>query len=502
MSTSVKKLLKNILANQMGFLVSVVVTFFLSPFVVHSLGDVRYGVWALIVSLTGNYGLLTFGIQGAMTRYIAHAAATDDRERVNEYFNSAMLFLLSSATLVIVIGLCVALLIEHIFVLPVDLIREAKWACILVTFSVAGAFGFTAFDCILIAHQRFQITNTLGILMTLVRAAITIYLLKNGYDIIALAALSTGLSILNGTILITAIKRFYPWIELSLQCIKPNRIKELINYGYKSFIIAISISLIYQFDLIVIGIYFSPAKIATYSFASTLITYLTQFVSSISRTFGPYATELYAKGQNEELRKLFINASRSMYILGGLIVAGCITYGKDFYTLWLGPNYAESAVILSILVIPHFFSTGAKVGSSLLTSMAMIGPLAISTICEGLFNLILSIVLVKHYGLIGVAIGTLVPNVINNGLWLPLYIFRTLNMQLKIYFSSIMPGIMIGTVLYFIGYFLRNILIPETWTIFTLNITIVILFFIICISLLYPLTRYLFSRFQILILKI
>ena len=34
-----------------------------------------YGLWSLVVSFTGHYGLLTLGVQSAATRYVAHAHA-------------------------------------------------------------------------------------------------------------------------------------------------------------------------------------------------------------------------------------------------------------------------------------------------------------------------------------------------------------------------------------------------------------------------------------------
>ena len=55
-----KKFLRNILSSVSGYAVTVLVALFLSPFVVHSLGDESYGLWVLVVSLTGYYGLLVF----------------------------------------------------------------------------------------------------------------------------------------------------------------------------------------------------------------------------------------------------------------------------------------------------------------------------------------------------------------------------------------------------------------------------------------------------------
>lgn len=474
MNTSIQKLLKNILANQIGFFVSVIVTFFLSPFVVHSLGGTRYGIWVLVVSLTGNYSLLAFGIQGAMTRYIAHAAATNDQERVNGYFNTALLFLLGSAVLSVIIGLVVALFIDTIFVIPMDLVKDARSACVLVTFSAAATFSFAAFDSVLIAHQRFQLTNAVGIFTTLVRAGMTVWFLKQGYGIVTLAALGAGLTLFNGLIIAVLAKRIYSWLRLSLTLARRSYFKELMDYGYKSFTVGVAVALVYQCDLLITGAYLAPDRVAIYSFASMVVTYMIQLTSNVASTFGPYATELYAKGKFDDLRNFFIIGSCIMYMLGGLLVAGCIIYGEAFFTLWISPEYKESAVILAILIFPQFFSTGAKVGGSLLVGRAKIGPLAVAAICNGVCNLVLSVLLVRYFGIMGVAVGTLVPLTVMDAIWLPLYVSRVFNIKARsIYLKSMLPGMGIVLIGLMVGYFMRENYPPVSWGPFALNTILV-----------------------------
>ena len=52
-----KIIARNVTANWLGFAVHAAVTFFLTPFVLAELGEVRYGLWCLVIGLTGYYGL-------------------------------------------------------------------------------------------------------------------------------------------------------------------------------------------------------------------------------------------------------------------------------------------------------------------------------------------------------------------------------------------------------------------------------------------------------------
>ena len=61
---------RNLTANWIGYAVNLVVMFFMSPFVVHTLGNVDYGVWSLMVSLTGYLGLTELGTRAGIGRFI------------------------------------------------------------------------------------------------------------------------------------------------------------------------------------------------------------------------------------------------------------------------------------------------------------------------------------------------------------------------------------------------------------------------------------------------
>ena len=62
---------RNVIANWAAFLIGTAITFVLSPFVVHHLGEVRYGLWTVTGSIVGYLGLLDLGIRVGVTRFVA-----------------------------------------------------------------------------------------------------------------------------------------------------------------------------------------------------------------------------------------------------------------------------------------------------------------------------------------------------------------------------------------------------------------------------------------------
>src|SRR5271170_4161753 len=85
-----KQILKNVGSSWSALGVNVVVGIFLSPYILHHLGDAAFGVWVLIFSVTGFYGLFDLGIRSSIIRYVSKYTATNDREKLTQFVNTAL----------------------------------------------------------------------------------------------------------------------------------------------------------------------------------------------------------------------------------------------------------------------------------------------------------------------------------------------------------------------------------------------------------------------------
>src|SRR5438132_9906968 len=89
-AASRRALLVNAAASWLGFAAQVAVTFFLSPILIHGLGDRRYGIWALVDSVLAYLTLFDLGVAAAVVRYVARFEAARDRQELNRVFNTSL----------------------------------------------------------------------------------------------------------------------------------------------------------------------------------------------------------------------------------------------------------------------------------------------------------------------------------------------------------------------------------------------------------------------------
>jgi peptidoglycan biosynthesis protein MviN/MurJ (putative lipid II flippase) len=104
----------------------------------------------------------------------------------------------------------------------------------------------------------------------------------------------------------------------------------------------------------------------------------------------------------------------------------------------MGASYAElSGHVLWILSVPWLFGAGASVVASGMLGISQHKRVVPFALAEGLANLALSIALVKPLGILGVAWGTAIPNLVISTFFWPWYIRRTLGIPLRDYIYSL-----------------------------------------------------------------
>src|SRR5713226_9492959 len=74
---------------------------FLTPYILHHLGDEAFGVWILVVNLAG-YGFLTdVGVRASIVRYVSRHKELGDQGSINEVVATGFYYYLGVCALVI-----------------------------------------------------------------------------------------------------------------------------------------------------------------------------------------------------------------------------------------------------------------------------------------------------------------------------------------------------------------------------------------------------------------
>jgi len=406
---------RNLAANWIGYGANLVVLFILSPFVVHRLGTEQYGVWSLLMSLTGYLGLVELGTRASLGRHINYYLGKEDILRVNGVLNTALAIFLAVGVALILAALALAGFLGHIFTkIPADALPAARVVLFLVAANLWLSFLGAGFRQVLIAHERFDLGCGIDLVVLAVRAGGTVAVLLAGQGIVALAAvqvLSSCFGVLGSYVL---SRRQFPALTLTPSLVSAAHFRELFGFGIWAFIGSIAMQLLYQTDLVVIAILLGPKQVAYYAIAGMLILYARNLVGQCSSIFAPQMIKDCARQDWPSLRSTFLRGSTLVMAVAIPIFVGLIVFGREFIVLWMGPDFAVSYPVLAILAFSQFVAVAFFLASPVYHGLNRVRLAASMTLSQGLINLGLTLlfVILLSMGINGVAWGSFYPRLV------------------------------------------------------------------------------------------
>jgi O-antigen/teichoic acid export membrane protein len=405
---------RNLTANWVGYGLNLLIMFFLSPFVVHTLGDMRYGVWSVMMTMTGYLGLVEIGTRGGLGRYVNYYLGKGDIARLNGVVNTALAMFVAAGLILLVVttGLIAALpLIPKI---PDRMVPTARWVLLLVAINVWLSFFSATFRQLLIAHERFEFTNGVDLGVMILRAAAALVVLTMGGGLVLLALTHTIAGALGVLAAYLLGRHVFGQLELTPRLVSRERFRELFGFSIWAFIASLSHRLIYTTDTIVIAVCLGFRWVTIYAIGGMLLYKSRAIVGKAVAVFSPRMMQACAREDWVDLR---INLSRACNLVMGiciLLFGGLIGFGHEFIVLWMGPKYALSyhvLLILSICSVPEIASNPA---GAVYFGLGRVRIGAILMLMQGVANLVLSLLFVEGlgWGVLGVAWGTFYPRIV------------------------------------------------------------------------------------------
>src|SRR5215475_204227 len=208
----------------------IVVAFFLTPFLIHCLGDRMYGFWTFVWTFIGYYGLLELGLGSAVNCYIARALGKADREECQRLFSTALELYVALGAVVLSVSLVVAFLSPLFTGSPQDAALFRKVILILGS-SVALSFPVSVYGGLLGAELRADFLSLTEILIQLLRTGLVVAVLIGGGKVLALAWVTFFCNLPRMVAYVALARKQCPWLRFSMQPWLGKSTNTLFSYG-------------------------------------------------------------------------------------------------------------------------------------------------------------------------------------------------------------------------------------------------------------------------------
>ncbi len=458
------QVLRNTMSNTVGKIVTLGVWFFLTPFLLHQLGASDYGLWILITSVVAYGSLLDFGVANAITKYVAQYHAEGRLDQARSLVATALWLYLGLGLIAVVLGAVLAPILPALLELPSEQHATASWLTLLSALALAVSLPSATTISVLRGLHRFDLANVVGIIGMALFTGATIGALLLGGGLIGMVAINVPVTLITQIPAIWLINRTAPDLRFGLRGASRKLLKTVTSFSSVLFFINVASQIETKTDEIVIGASLPIANVTPYSIARRLSELPQLLTEQFMKVLMPLASQLHAENDRQRLRALYLASTRLTLAVFMPLALGLTILARPFITVWVGEPYGQYDYLVLILIVASFLVTSQWPAGAILVGMGRHRILALTSLGAAIVNLGLSLALVHRFGLIGVALGTLVPTTIENLCFVLPYAMRVNQVTLRtllaeIYLPTLLPALPMAAVLYV----LREIIHPDSF---------------------------------------
>lgn len=419
--------LKGALSNYAGKGLILVLGFLLTPFILHRLGRTDYGLLVLVGPIVTYGTLLDLGISSTLTKHVAEYEAKGKLLDTGDMLASALRLYLMLALVTLLLSGAVAVIAPRLLHVPINHRTSASWVFFLAGCGVAVSLPNAVPSAVLRGLHRFDLTNLLAVGGTLVALVATLIVLALGGGVVGMVALTAPLRLVLPIPGVWLVHRIAPDLRVRWRGGTRTNLRQMASSTASVFAIQVAARFQTETDELVIGAFRPLSDITPFSLAARVGGIANLVADQFVQVLLPLASALHAENDRQRMRDLYVTSTRVTLAIAVPIAGVVIVLAAPILSAWVGPQYAPYSYLVAILGVALVIDTSITPAGSVLQAMDHLRPVAIASMCSGVANLLLSMILVHFIGLAGVAFGTLIPTTVECLGFVLIYTMRILD---------------------------------------------------------------------------
>lgn len=459
--------LLNMIANTTSFVLSLVISFLLTPYITSRVGVEAYGLIGLANSFVSYIQVFTMALNSMASRFIIIEIHKNRMGKASVYFSSVLY-----ANTIIALLLCIPsiYLISNIHILNIssNLLFDAKLTFGIIAISFAVNLIFSRYGLVLYVKNILWKGAFRTIESNILRVILIIVLLYFCGNSVFLISLSTFIASLYPMVFnIFYSNKLLPNLHASISNFSFRAIWELISSGIWNSITKLGQILLDGLDLLLSNIFVSGIMTGNVSIAKTIPMLYTSALAMISDSFTPRFLEFYAKGNMQDLIKEIRSSISILSMITGICLSLLIVYARDFYSLWLPEldsvllrniTYCSVGTVLISGCIYSLYSV-FSITNKLKTNSLVI--LITGVLSAGVTFLCLKFTDLGIYAIVGISS---IFGMIRNLTFTPIYAAKCLDKPFWTFYPVILKNLLNIVVLITIYSAVRYLLPVESWS--------------------------------------
>lgn len=346
-----KRITINTAAQYVKTLISIVLGFYSTRFILQGLGESDFGIYSLLAGIVGMLSFIVNALALTTQRYLSYNQGAGNTTFLKElFFNSLFVHVILSIICLIILEITGMFLIGHWLSIPPDRIHAANivlhCAIIMLVLSILNS----PFRALLISHENMVFTSIVDVIDAILKVIIAIIVLDSDSDqLILFSALMCGVNLF--TLMACSIYdkiKYNEFAIIGLKNIKWSIIRPMATFAGWSLYSTFCIIGRSQGSAIVINHICGTIANAAYGVAIQVSAAVNYLSSSLLNAISPPLIKAEGSGKRDLMLLLAFSASKFSFALISIVIVPIYFYINPLLKMWLTdvPEYTNYFIII------------------------------------------------------------------------------------------------------------------------------------------------------------
>lgn len=442
--TNNQKIAFNVVINLVSFAITIIISLFITPIVVETLGSEAYGFVGLAQNFVSYATLVTIALNSMASRFVSIEIYKNNYYKANRYFSSVFYANLLIAIVLTPILFGIAWKLEKFVQIPIQMQADVKITFAITFLQFIISVVLARYEIATFVTNKLYLNQKNSLIANFVRLGLTlicfsVFSVKLSYLSMATLVGVTFTCVMN----VIYTKRYLPELRVNRKYFDFGYVKQLVASGSWNLLNKISSILLDGLDLLISNVFIGPVQMGALAVSKTVSTMFYSLRGTLDYPFTPPMTECYAKG---DINGVIHNTRMGNKVLGIVLIspiATFIVYGKSFFELWVPSQDSKMIQILALLAMLNLLAS-ACINSvfSVFTITNHVKIPALVTLMTGILTVIINFTLLKitNLGVYVIAGTSSILGMLRNYIFTPLYGAYCLKVKKSTFYHEIVTG--------------------------------------------------------------
>lgn len=402
---------KNIVVSVIGQMAQIVLQFICRAVFIQTLSQEYLGISGLFTNVISVLSLAELGFGTALIYSMYDPIHKDDKDKITRLINLYRRIYIIIAGVIFVLGISLLPFLRYLIKDYSDYENLSNLPLIYLLYLVNTLFSYVYIykKSIIDAYQKNYVYVAIQKGLLVAQNLLQMLFLVLTHNFIVYLSIQIVVTLLTNLIISRQADKMFPFINNDRTC-QPSRTEKKVIYKNTSAMAMHKFGavVVNSTDNLILSSLISIISVAIYSNYSLIITNLNGFIELVFKAVTASVGDLGASKDSKRLNEVFNTLTFVQFWIYSFSSICLYALLNHFIKLWIGGDYIFGNATVFVLVL-NFYLKGSRVVINVFRdSLGLFWYDRYKPVFEALVNLLVSIVLAKTVGIIGVFIGTAV----------------------------------------------------------------------------------------------